>query len=170
MLYVAIRRQSRTNCRQANEALVATRRVGVGPGVNMLLERSSKNDAISCRRWPLERAASQSVWPLAVSSETQAQWRLGAMFSGRYVKGHWGSETAGGSAALVFPRRMLRRYGARSNVITGLGCDFRQKRYQSNVGGFRSTTAKACSHQSHLVIGCRSALRAKVLFAYMIHT
>ena len=47
-LYVARRRQSRRNCRHANEAFVATISVDVGPGVNMLFMSSVKKDAISC--------------------------------------------------------------------------------------------------------------------------
>jgi hypothetical protein len=46
-LYVARRRHSRRNCRQAKEALVATSSVGVGPGVKMLFQSSSKKDAMS---------------------------------------------------------------------------------------------------------------------------
>jgi hypothetical protein len=46
-LYVARRRHSRRNCKQAKEALVATSSVGVGPGVKMLFQSSSKKDAMS---------------------------------------------------------------------------------------------------------------------------
>jgi hypothetical protein len=46
-LYVASRRQSRRNCRQANDAFVATRSVDEGPGIKMLFQSSSKKDAIS---------------------------------------------------------------------------------------------------------------------------
>ncbi len=50
-LYVARRRQSSRNCRQAKEAFVATSSVDVGPGMKTLFQSSSKKDAISgCRR------------------------------------------------------------------------------------------------------------------------
>ncbi len=45
-LYVASRRQSSRNCRQAKEAFVATSSVGVGPGLKTLLQSSSKKDAM----------------------------------------------------------------------------------------------------------------------------
>lgn len=47
ILDVAMRRRNRTSWSAANVALVATRRVGVGPGVNTLDHRSSTKDAIS---------------------------------------------------------------------------------------------------------------------------
>jgi hypothetical protein len=47
-LYVASRRQSSRNCRQANDAFVATSSVDEGPGIKMLFQSSSKKDAISC--------------------------------------------------------------------------------------------------------------------------
>ncbi len=45
-LYVASRRQSSSNCKHAKEAFVATSSVGVGPGVKMLLQSSSRKDAM----------------------------------------------------------------------------------------------------------------------------
>lgn len=45
-LYVARRRQSKTSCKQAKEALVATSSVEVGPGTKTLFQSSSKNEAI----------------------------------------------------------------------------------------------------------------------------
>ena len=46
MLRVATRRISRRNCSVAKVAFVATKRVGVGPGVKMEPQRSSRKDAI----------------------------------------------------------------------------------------------------------------------------
>ena len=45
-LRVAARRARRRNCSAPNVALVATRRVGVGPGVKTEFHRSSRNDAM----------------------------------------------------------------------------------------------------------------------------
>lgn len=44
MLYVARRRAKRRTWRAAKVALVATSKVGVGPGVKTLVQRSSTND------------------------------------------------------------------------------------------------------------------------------
>lgn len=46
ILYVATRSMNRTSWSAANVALVATRSVGVGPGVNTLDQRSSTKEAI----------------------------------------------------------------------------------------------------------------------------
>lgn len=46
MLYVAMRRPSRRSWRAAKATFVAMRRVGVGPGTKMELQRSSKKVAI----------------------------------------------------------------------------------------------------------------------------
>ncbi len=59
-LYVARRRQSKTSCRQAKEAFVATRSVEVGPGVKTLFQSSSKNDAILCSQHLLLYQVSES--------------------------------------------------------------------------------------------------------------
>ena len=44
-----MRRARKINWRAAKLALVATRRVGVGPGVKMLFQRSLKKDAMLAR-------------------------------------------------------------------------------------------------------------------------
>lgn len=46
ILCVAISRDNKTTCRAPNDAFVATRSVGVGPGVKMLFQRSSMNAAM----------------------------------------------------------------------------------------------------------------------------
>lgn len=46
MLYVAINKARKRSCSAANDAFVATRRVGVAPGVKMDSQRFSKKVAM----------------------------------------------------------------------------------------------------------------------------
>jgi hypothetical protein len=67
-LYVAIRRANRMNWSAAKLALVATRRVGVGPGMKMLFQRPSKKDAMLAEN-NAKSSASQ------VDKEVVLRWR-----------------------------------------------------------------------------------------------